>query len=65
LVGASAFGDREFLAQLFTTLDFAAFPLEEDGALKYCAGNQVGDAVILYATVLGPLWERAHGEHRP
>jgi hypothetical protein len=25
--------------------------------LKYCASNQVGDAALLYASVLGPLWE--------
>jgi hypothetical protein len=57
-VAASSFGDRDYLSRLRTTLDFAAFPLKRDGALKYCASNQVGDAVLLYAEVLGPLWEK-------
>ena len=25
--------------------------------MKYCASNQVGDAVLLYAAVFGPLWD--------
>ena len=58
LVGAAAFGDDAFLGSLVTTLDFAAFPERTNGELKYCASNQVGDAVMLYATVLGPLWEK-------
>ena len=32
-------------------------PVSEQGRLRYCAGNQVGDAVLLYAAVLGPLWD--------
>jgi uncharacterized protein YjaG (DUF416 family) len=36
----------------------AAFPSRKNGQLKYCASNQVGDAALLYARVLGPLWER-------
>jgi hypothetical protein len=58
LVGAASFGDDDYLASLVTTLDFAAFPKRQAGGLKYCASNQVGDAVLLYAAVLGPLWER-------
>ncbi len=61
-VAASAFHDRDYLADLFTTLDFAAFPMSKDGGLKYCASNQVGDAVLLYSTVLGPLWEKAKSQ---
>lgn len=57
-VGASSFQDEKYLAQLQTTLDFAAFPLKRNGRLKYCASNQVGDAVLLYASVLGPVWEK-------
>jgi hypothetical protein len=57
-IGAAAFGDSEFLSQLHTTLEFAAFPRRKQGRLKYCASNQVGDAVMLYSTVLGPVWQR-------
>lgn len=57
-IGAASFGDAAFLQQLHTTLDFAAFPRREQGRLKYCASNQVGDAVMLYSSVLGPVWER-------
>ncbi len=56
LLGAAAFGDREFFARLCTSLSFAAFPVEDDGSLFYAASNQVGDAVLLYAMVLGPVW---------
>ena len=56
LVGAAAFGDRDYFAQLCASLNFAAFPVEQGGALRYAASNQVGDAVMLYAMVLGPVW---------
>ena len=57
-VAASSFRDKTFLGKLATSLDFAGFPLWENGELRYGASNQVGDAVMLYATVLGPLWKR-------
>jgi hypothetical protein len=58
LVGASSFGDAEFLNSLGSPLEFAAFPVRREKRLKYCASNQVGDAVMLYASVLGPAWNR-------
>lgn len=58
LVGAAAFSDDDYLASLAATLEFAAFPKHSDTELRYCASNQVGDAVMLYAAVLGPLWEK-------
>ena len=61
-IGASSFRDENFLQQLHTTLDFAAFPLTRQGRLKYCASNQVGDAVMLYASVLGPAWDKSKGK---
>jgi hypothetical protein len=57
-IGASSFGDSDYLGRLHATLDFAAFPLREGGGLRYCASNLVGDAVMLYAGVLGPVWNR-------
>jgi hypothetical protein len=57
-IGASAFGDETFLKELNATIDFAGFPALKKGALKYCASNQVGDAALLYAATLGPIWER-------
>ena len=57
-VGASSFADNPFLASLAATLDFAGFPSRKHGRLKYCASNQVGDAALLYATTLGPLWQK-------
>jgi len=59
LIGASAFADEKFLAALAATLDFAAFPSKQGERLRYCASNQVGDAALLYAATLGPLWTRA------
>jgi hypothetical protein len=64
-IGASAFGDARFLVPLAATLDFAGFPSRRRGRLKYCASNQVGDAALLYATTLGPLWQKVKSGGRP
>jgi hypothetical protein len=65
LIGASTFGDGKFLASLAATLDFAAFPSRTHGRLKYCASNQVGDAALLYAATLGPLWQKVKTGGKP
>ena len=67
LVGARAFDDGPYFRSLRTTLDFAAFPIERRGRLRYGASNQVGDAVLLYAAVMGPVWEEVQRreESRP
>jgi hypothetical protein len=57
-IGASSFSDDEYLSALATTLDFSAFPTRKEGRLKYSASNQVGDAALLYAAVLGPIWDK-------
>jgi hypothetical protein len=56
LIGASAFDDDAYLSLLLTSLNFGGFPIEKDGQVRYTASNQVGDAVMLYAMVLGPVW---------
>src|SRR5581483_8945012 len=56
-IAAASFQDWPFLQALSSTLDLAGFPEREKGRLKYCASNQVGDAAILYAAVLGPMWQ--------
>jgi len=56
-LGAASFGDREYLSLLLTSLNFGAFPVESKGQRRYCASNQVGDAVLLYSMVQGPLWK--------
>src|SRR6185369_13613193 len=48
LIAAGAFDDARFLQSLAATLDFAAFPSRQQGRLRYCASNQVGDAALLY-----------------
>jgi len=59
LLGASTAGDRDYQASLIGSLELAAFPLDgEAQGLRYGAGNQVGDAVLLYSLVCGPLWEK-------
>lgn len=57
-IAAASFGDHDYFQKLRTTLDFAAFPTTRDDRLQYSASNQVGDAVLLYSAVLGPLWDR-------
>jgi hypothetical protein len=59
LVAARAFDDRDYFRDLQTSLGLFASPTERGGRLRYGAGNQVGDSVILYAATLGPLWEKA------
>lgn len=56
LLGAGAFGDRAYLTALLTSLNYGGFPVRRGDTLRYAAGNQVGDAVLLYAMVQGPLW---------
>lgn len=58
LVGAAAFDDDDFLDGLVTSLGFAAFPVNDATGLRYAAGNQLADAVLLYSLVEGPLWAR-------
>ena len=62
-VAAGTYGDMDFLRRLATTLTFAGFPIEHDGALRYEAGNRVGDAVILYGLTVGPVWQKIKGRH--
>ena len=64
-IAASAFHDEAFLQALDTTIEFAGFPSRQQGRLKYCASNQVGDAALLYAATLGPLWERVKSGKTP
>jgi len=56
-IGASAFGDRDYLQKLLTSIYLGGFPVRHRGELKFCASNQVGDSVLLYAMTLGPLWQ--------
>jgi hypothetical protein len=62
LLAAGEFGDAEFFARLMTSLELGGFPQARGGTLRYCASNQVGDAVVLYAMAVGPLWERVKAE---
>jgi hypothetical protein len=64
VLGAASFGDDDYLRKLLTTLNFAAFPVRRGGELRFAASNQVGDAVLLYAMVQGPLWDRAAADER-
>jgi hypothetical protein len=64
LMGAAAFGDADFHRRLLTSLNLGGYPRESGGRLRYCASNQVGDAVILYSLVLGPLWEKIKASGR-
>lgn len=59
LVGAAAFGDDAWLRALVRSVNLAAFPVRTGGGLRLAAGNAVGDAVLLYALTLGPLWQAA------
>jgi hypothetical protein len=64
-VGASAFGDRVYLGQLLSSLYMAGFPVRRHGELRFSASNQVGDAVMLYAMTLGPMWSEIQRRTKP
>lgn len=57
ILGAAAFNDDAYLRRLLTTLRYGGFPARRDGELRFLASNQVGDAVLLYAALQGPLWK--------
>jgi hypothetical protein len=61
LVGARAFGDFEFYDELSRSLRLGAFPIERGGRLRYAAAGPIGDSVILYSAVAGPLWRKIEG----
>ncbi|MGE0789671.1 MAG: hypothetical protein AB7S26_28620 [Sandaracinaceae bacterium] len=58
ILGAAAFDDEAWLAELSASLELAAFPRLGLDGLRFRASNQVGDAVMAYALVQGPLFER-------
>jgi hypothetical protein len=56
LLGAGSFDDVGTLAGLVASVELAAFPVREGRTKRYLASNAVGDAVLLYSLVQGPLW---------
>ncbi len=59
VLGAASFGDDAYLRRLVTTLQFAAFPVNDHGRMSYAASNQVSATpVLLYAMTCGPLEKR-------
>lgn len=59
VVAAAAFDDRATLAGLLSSLELAAFPVEQGGATSYAAAGQIGNAAVFRALSFGPLWQRA------
>ena len=58
-IAAASFKDHQYLGRLLTSLNAGAFPVTEDGRLRYLAANQVGEAAMLYSMMLGPVWDKA------
>ena len=65
VLGAAAFDDEASLKALLVSLQMIGFPKYVKDQLHYLASNPVGDAVLLYGLVEGPLWhlvwEKTHG----
>ena len=61
VLGAAAFHDDESLKSLLTSLEMIGFPDQDEGRLSYRASNPVGDAILLYGLVEGPLWRLIQG----
>jgi len=64
VLGAAAFHDDALQEGLWRSLYFAGFPERKDGALRFRASNELGDAVLTYARSFGPLWELGKGRGR-
>jgi hypothetical protein len=58
LLAAHTFNDRELFSQIMTSLNIAGLPVKNKQTLKYASSNLVGDAVILYSMVEGPVREK-------
>ena len=58
LVAAAGFQDRPFYRQLRTSLELGAFPERDGGSASFLMAGAIGDPVIFYSTVVGPLWEK-------
>lgn len=58
IIAARSFSDKRWHAALLRALGATARPEREGGELRYARGNQVGDAVIFYGMVEGPLREK-------
>ena len=65
-LAAASFGDREFFEGLLTSLNLGGFAREsgvgEQKSLRYLAAGPMGEATLLYAMTLGPLWEKIKNE---
>lgn len=59
ILAASTFCDTTYIRELLTTLRYAGFPESKNGTVRFCASNPVGDAVLLYSLVQGPLLREA------
>jgi len=57
-LAAASFHDEAYLRSIMAVVDYGAFPQHREGGVSYLASNQVGDAVLLYALVQGPVWDR-------
>lgn len=57
LVAARSFGDRELQRNLLASVGLAGFPELAHGEMRLRTGNPVGDAILLYSLVQGPLWQ--------
>jgi hypothetical protein len=62
-LGAASFDDTRYLKQLTASINFGGFSSKQKVGIRYCASNEVGDAVLLYAAVLGPMWAKISGRH--
>ena len=58
LIAAAAFDDRRFYKKLRTALEFGAFPERESDRASFLMAGAIGDPVIFYSTVVGPLWRK-------
>lgn len=57
LLGAAAFEDVSFYRKLRASLEFGTFPIEGDEGRSYLMAGAIGNPVIFYSTVEGPLWD--------
>jgi len=56
ILASRSFADRPTFRSLVSAVRLVGLPVQKDGATRFLASNQIGDAVITYGLIAGPLF---------
>ncbi len=63
--GTAAFEDEDFLRQLLASLRLGGFPVRHGNRLTFRSAGAIGNSVVVYGLVEGPLWRAIREGRRP